>query len=48
MNTKLYESKDWLIRHYKINHESVESIAQRCGVSKNTIRSALKKFNIIK
>ena len=48
MKLKLYESKDWLKLHYTINHETIEQIADFCGVSTNTIRTALKKFKLIK
>lgn len=43
---KLYDNKDWLFRHYKIMHESIEKIAKECGVSTRTIRNALQRHDI--
>lgn len=48
MKIKFYQSKDWLYKHFVLNNESIDHIADQCGVSPNTIRTALKKYDFIK
>lgn len=45
---KKYTSKAWLFAEYTTKHRSVESLAEECGCSTNTIRTALKKAGLIK
>ena len=47
MRTKLYDNKEWLERHYKINHEKVPDIAASCKVTEKTIYNALKKHGLL-
>lgn len=43
-----YKSKDWLEYHYYTLKETQSQIASYCGVSKHTIRSWIRKFNLQK
>ncbi len=43
-----YKNKDWLQLKYKEENMSQEEIGNYCGVSKHTIRSWIRKFNLQK
>ena len=38
---------DWLYNEYITNHESMQSISIKCGVSRETIKTNLTQYNII-
>lgn len=43
---KVYESESWLRKKFYDERKSIDDIAKIAGVSSNTIRTRLKKFNI--
>ena len=45
---KLYTSKTWLRNEYYVKKRTIQDIADSCGVSYNTIKTALRKNGLIK
>lgn len=48
MKPKLYSSAAWLRTEYLVKKRKIDDIAKQCGVSHNTIRSALRKNNLLR
>jgi hypothetical protein len=48
MRAKAYTSEAWLRRQYVTNGKSIDDICAECGVSYNTIRVQLIKFNLLR
>lgn len=48
MKSKLYKSEAWLRYAYLIERKSIQTIADECGATYNTVAAYLRKFSIIK
>jgi hypothetical protein len=46
--SKLYESRDWLLKRYVIEKKSIIYMAKEAGCSHMTIQRALEKHGLIK
>jgi hypothetical protein len=46
--SKLYESRDWLLKRYVIEKQGIINMAKEAGCSHMTIQRALEKYKIIR
>jgi hypothetical protein len=46
--SKLYDSRDWLLKRYVIEKKSIIDMAKEAGCSHMTIQRALEKYKIIR